>query len=130
TGLAYIEMTNLTINNIVKGIDGGDWLITNRQKTEMVVKVPLFPQTSELIEEYQEHPKACNSDRLFPVISNQRINGYLKEIANICGIGKTFTFHIERHTFTPTVTLSNSVPIESVSKMLGHTNIRTTQIYT
>lgn len=129
TGLAYIDMANLTRGNIVKGIDGGDWLVTNRQKTETVVKVPLLPQASALIEKYHDHPKACNSDRLFPVISNQRINGYLKEIADICEIGKTLTFHIARHTFATTVTLSNGVPIESVSKMLGHTSIRTTQIY-
>lgn len=129
TGLAYIDMANLTRGNIVKGIDGGDWLVTNRQKTETVVKVPLLPQASVLIKKYHDHPKASNSDKLFPIISNQRMNGYLKEIADICGIGKTLTFHIARHTFATTVTLSNGVPIESVSKMLGHTSIRTTQIY-
>nr|WP_281169866.1 site-specific integrase [Olivibacter sitiensis] len=129
TGLAYIDMANLTRGNIVKGIDGGDWLVTNRQKTETVVKVPLLPQASALITKYHDHPKASNGDKLFPVISNQRMNGYLKEIADICEINKTLTFHIARHTFATTVTLSNGVPIESVSKMLGHTSIRTTQIY-
>src|SRR5690606_25769561 len=121
TGLAYIDMSNLTRGNIVKGIDGGDWLVTNRQKTETVVKVPLLPQASALIDKYNDHPKACNSERLFPVIYNQRISCYLMEIADVCVICKTLIFHIARHTFVTTVTLSNAVPKESENKMLGHT---------
>jgi site-specific recombinase XerD len=66
---------------------------------------------------------------LFPIISNQKVNSYLKEIADLCGIKKNLTFHIARHTFATTITLSNGVPIETVSKMLGHTKIATTQIY-
>lgn len=129
TGLAYVDMLNLTAANVVKGIDGGYWLNTHRQKTNTVVKVPLLPQALALIEKYRTHPKASNEQRLFPVISNQRMNGYLKEIAYICGITKNLTFHLARHTFATTVTLSNGVPIESVSSMLGHTSIRTTQVY-
>ncbi|AIM35315.1 integrase [Sphingobacterium sp. ML3W] len=129
TGLAYIDIFNLTQENIVKGIDGRDWLMTNRQKTNTTVRVPLLPEAVQLIKKYKDHPIALAKGTLFPVVSNQRMNGYLKEIAEICGINKNFTFHLARHTFATTVTLSNGVPIESVSKMLGHTSIRTTQIY-
>ncbi|WP_366941081.1 site-specific integrase [uncultured Pedobacter sp.] len=129
TGLAYIDIFNLTKENIIKGIDSSDWLKTNRQKTNTIVKVPLLPEAVNLIKKYNDHPVAVGKGTLFPVISNQRMNGYLKEIAEICGIDKNFTFHLARHTFATTVTLSNGVPIESVSKMLGHTSIRTTQIY-
>jgi len=129
TGLAYIDTMNLNAGNIVKGIDGNDWLITSRQKTDTDVRVPLLPQAEELIKKYQDHPKAVNYGTLFPVISNQKTNAYLKEIADLCNINKAITFHIARHTFATTVTLSNGVPIESVSKMLGHTTIRSTQVY-
>ena len=129
TGLAYIDTMNLTAGNIVKGIDGNDWLITSRQKTDTDVRIPLLPQAEELIKKYHNHPKAVNYGTLFPVISNQKMNAYLKEIADLCNINKVITFHIARHTFATTVTLSNGVPIESVSKMLGHTTIRSTQVY-
>ncbi|MEB0280326.1 MULTISPECIES: site-specific integrase [unclassified Mucilaginibacter] len=129
TGLAYIDTMNLTAGNIAKGIDGNDWLITSRQKTDTDVRIPLLPQAEELIKKYQDHPKAVNHGTLFPVISNQKMNAYLKEIADLCNINKAITFHIARHTFATTVTLSNGVPIESVSKMLGHTTIRSTQVY-
>ncbi|WP_426483966.1 site-specific integrase [Flavobacterium sp. 2] len=129
TGLAYIELAELTPNKIVTGIDGGLWISTSRAKTDTGVRVPLLPQAIELIDIYRDDPRALNNSTVFPVISNQRMNGYLKEIADLCGITKTLTFHIARHTFATTVTLSNGVPIESVSKMLGHTSIRTTQIY-
>ncbi|OKS85916.1 hypothetical protein RG47T_1362 [Mucilaginibacter polytrichastri] len=129
TGLAYIDTMNLTAANIVKGIDGEDWLSTSRQKTDIDVRVPLLPHAEALIKKYKEHPKALNYGTLFPVISNQKMNAYLKEIADLCNINKDITFHIARHTFATTVCLSNGVPIESVSKMLGHTTIRTTQTY-
>jgi len=129
TGLAYIDAMNLTTGNIIKGIDGNDWLITSRQKTDTDVRIPLLPQAEELIKKYQDHPKAVNHGTLFPVISNQKMNAYLKEIADLCNINKAITFHIARHTFATTITLSNGVPIESVSKMLGHTTIRSTQVY-
>jgi len=129
TGLAYIDTMNLTTENIIKGIDGNDWLITSRQKTDTDVRVPLLPQAEALIKKYKNHPKASNHGTLFPVISNQKTNSYLKEIADLCNINKAITFHIARHTFATTITLSNGVPIESVSKMLGHTTIRSTQVY-
>ncbi len=82
-----------------------------------------------IIDKYEKHPQAINQDRLLPILSNQKMNAYLKEIAGVCGINKELTFHIARHTFATTVTLTNGVPIESVSKMLGHKNLRTTQHY-
>ncbi|MES2488138.1 MAG: site-specific integrase [Bacteroidota bacterium] len=129
TGLTYIDLAELTPNNIITGIDGGLWISTNRAKTDTNVRVPILPQARELMEMYVDDPRAQSNGTVFPVISNQRMNGYLKEIADLCDITKTLTFHIARHTFATTVMLSNGVPIESVSKMLGHTSIRTTQIY-
>ncbi|MBZ4036761.1 site-specific integrase [Flavobacterium sp. 17A] len=129
TGLAYIDLAELSPNKIVTGIDGGLWIATSRAKTDIGVRVPLLPHAAELIDIYRDDPRARNNGTIFPVISNQRMNGYLKEIADICGITKPLTFHIARHTFATTITLSNGVPIESVSKMLGHTSIRTTQVY-
>ncbi len=80
-------------------------------------------------QEYADHPEVINGNKLLPVLSNQKMNAYIKEIADLCGIHKNFTFHLARHTFATTVTLSNGVPIESVSKMLGHKSLKTTQHY-
>jgi site-specific recombinase XerD len=129
TGLAYIDVKNLTVSNISMGIDGGKWIFTHRQKTETASRIPLLPIPEELILKYADHPQCINEDKLLPILSNQKMNSYLKEIADVCGIKKDLTFHIARHTFATTVTLTNGVPIESVSKMLGHKNIRTTQHY-
>jgi len=129
TGLAYVDVKNLTINNINYGIDGQKWIFTHRQKTETASKIPLLPIPEMLIEKYKNHPQCLNQNRLMPILTNQRMNSYLKEIAAVCGINKELTFHIARHTFATTVTLSNGVPIETVSKMLGHKSIKTTQHY-
>ena len=129
TGLSYIDVMNLNEDNIAIGIDGGRWIITNRQKTHNKVKIPILRQAKELIEKYRFHIKTKKTKTLFPNISNQKLNAYLKEIADLCGINKNLTFHIARHTFATTITLSNGVPIETVSKLLGHTKIATTQIY-
>jgi len=129
TGLAYVDVVKLSKSHINIGIDGDKWIFTNRQKTGTATRVPLLPLAQELILKYEDHPECVNLNALFPVLSNQKMNSYLKEIANICGINKKLTFHIARHTFATTVTLSNGVSIESVSKMLGHKNIKTTQHY-
>lgn len=129
TGFAYVDVKNLSKSHINIGIDGDKWIFTNRQKTGTATRVPLLPLAQELILKYENHPECVNLNVLFPVLSNQKMNSYLKEIANICGINKELTFHIARHTFATTVTLSNGVPIESVSKMLGHKNLKTTQHY-
>jgi len=129
TGLAYVDVKKLSKMHVNFGIDGDKWIFTHRQKTDTSTRVPLLPLAQELISKYEDHPECINLNVLFPVLSNQKMNSYLKEIANVCGITKELTFHIARHTFATTITLSNGVPIESVSKMLGHTNIKTTQHY-
>lgn len=129
TGLAYIDLINLSAANIVTGNDGGLWIKTNRQKTDTPVSTPLLPKAIEILERYQSNSRAIAAGKAFPVLSNQKVNSYLKEIADLCDINKTISFHLARHTFATTVTLSNGVPIETVSKILGHTKIATTQIY-
>lgn len=125
TGLAYIDVIQLSNNEIVIGIDGSKWIISKREKTKVRISIPLLPKALEILEKYD----SGQNERAFPSISNQKMNDYLKEIAEIAGIKKRITFHSARHTFATTVTLSNNVPIETVSKLLGHTNLRTTQIY-
>ena len=129
TGLAYADVQKLKKFEIIKGHDGGIWINTKRKKTDTPTKVPLLPSALGLLNKYKEHPLCENTGKVFPVCSNQKMNAYLKEIASVCGIDKTLTYHIARHTFATTITLSNGVPIESVSKMLGHTSIKTTQHY-
>ena len=129
TGLAYIDVKNLTKSHISFGIDGEKWIFTHRQKTESASKIPILPVTQMIIDKYENHPQCYKEEKLLPILSNQKMNAYLKELADICNINKELTFHIARHTFATTVTLTNGVPIESVSKMLGHKNLRTTQHY-
>jgi site-specific recombinase XerD len=129
TGLSYIDAMKLTPGNITIGIDGDYWISTSRQKTNERVRVPILPKAWEMIEKYKTHPRSMQKGTIFPFISNQKLNSYLKEIADLCGIEKNLTFHLARHTFATTVTLTNGVPIETVSKMLGHSKISTTQIY-
>ncbi len=129
TGLAYIDVKQLTKANIVIGIDGERWICTHRQKTDTPSNIPLLPMAEKIISKYLDNPQCLNKGQLLPILSNQRMNSYLKEIGDVCGINKELTFHIARHTFATTVTLTNGVPIESVSKMLGHKNLKTTQHY-
>jgi site-specific recombinase XerD len=129
TGLAYVDVKKLKRSEMVKGIDGDLWIYTNRQKTDTLSRIPILPAALKVIEKYEDHPQCIVDDLLLPVMSNQKMNAYLKEIADLCGISKLLTFHIARHTFATTVTLNNGVPIESVAKMMGHTSIKTTQIY-
>lgn len=123
-GLAYIDVANLKEDNIVE-LDGKKWIMTKRQKTNIPSNILLLDIPLKIIDKYKGKTKG---GKLLPILSNQKMNSYLKEIADVCGIKKTLTYHVARHTFA-TMTLSKGVPIESVSKMLGHTNIKTTQIY-
>ena len=125
TGLAYIDVSNLTPNHIVT-LGDKQWIMTQRQKTSVETNVLLLDIPKAIIAKYGG--KTYRNGKLFPMLTNQKTNSYLKEIADICGIKKNLTFHLARHTFA-TMSLSKGVPMESVSKMLGHTNIRTTQIY-
>ncbi len=127
TGLAYIDVKQLSADHIGIDINGQRWIFKNRQKTESACKIPLLQIPLEILEKYAANAKCVSENRLLPVLSNQKMNSYLKEIADLCGIGIELTFHTARHTFATTVTLTNGVPIESVSKMLGHKNIQTTQ---
>lgn len=129
TGLAYADVLKLSRKEIMIGMDGDQWIFTRRQKTETATRIPLLPPAIRILEKYSDHPQCVNQDRLLPVLSNQKMNSYLKEIADQCEIKKKMTFHIARHTFATTVTLTNGVPIETVSKMLGHRNLKTTQHY-
>ncbi len=127
TGLSYIDIKELHPNQILIGMDGNHWIHTKRAKTNEPVKIPLLPRAKEILDKYEAQKEVTG--KLLPVISNQKTNQYLKEIASACGIHKNITFHVARHTFATTVTLSNGVPIETVSKLLGHTKLSTTQIY-
>jgi len=129
TGLAYIDVFNLKPEHIVEVAEGEYWIKTTRQKTNTPVTVPLLPMALDILKKYSSHPQALAEGKALPVVSNQKLNGYLKEIADICGITKPLTFHIARHTFATTVTLTNGVPIETISRMLGHKKLSTTQIY-
>jgi site-specific recombinase XerD len=129
TGYAYADAFGLGQENIFIGIDGQKWITKDRQKEEQAECVPLLPVPLEIISRYKDDPYCLAHGKLLPVRTNQRFNGYLKEIAAICGINKELTTHTARHTFATTVTLENDVPIETVSKMLGHRSIKTTQRY-
>jgi integrase len=124
-----LRIKQLSPENISFGIDGIKWIFKNRQKTDGPSNIPILPTAQEILDRYAENPKCINENRVLPILSNQKMNSYLKEIADVCGINKDLTFHAARHTFATTVTLSNGVPIESVSKMLGHKNLKSTQIY-
>ncbi|PZP47831.1 MAG: hypothetical protein DI598_10605 [Pseudopedobacter saltans] len=129
TGFAYADVKELSNSNIFKGLDGGDWISKNRKKTNTNECVPLLPPAIEIIEKYRNHPYCVSNNLLLPIKSNQKFNGYLKEIADVCGIGKDLSTHAARHTFATTVTLENDMPLETVSRMLGHRSLKTTQRY-
>ena len=126
TGLAYVDVLNLKSEDITTSFDGKLWIIKKRQKTNIQSHILLLDIPKMILKKYENK---LDNEKLLPVITNQRINSYLKEIADVCGIDKNLTFHLARHTFATTVTLAKGVPMETVSKMLGHTSIRTTQIY-
>jgi site-specific recombinase XerD len=129
TGLAYIDVYQLRRSDIVTGVDGGKWIITTRQKTDSATRLPLLPAAIKIMEKYEHDVKCVQRGSVLPVLSNQKMNSYLKEIQDRCKIKKELTFHIARHSFATTITLSNGVPIETVSKMLGHKSLKQTQHY-
>ncbi len=129
TGLSYVDVKGLRPEQIVIGIDGGEWIFTKREKSKTAVKIPLLGKAKEVLLRYSEATYGKKKDLLLPVYSNQKCNSYLKKIISKCGIAKKISFHAARHTFATTVTLSNGVPLETVSKLLGHRRLSTTQIY-
>ena len=122
TGLAYNEMANLEKQNIQIGFDDINWIQMKREKTQRQISIPILPKAQEIIEKY-----STDNNRIFPSISNQKFNSYLKEISAITGIEKRLTHHIARKTFASTVLLYNDVPMEIVSELLGHSNMVITQ---
>lgn len=124
TGLAYNEMNNLNKNHLVDGFDGNKWIQMKRQKTGKDISVPLLPKAVKIIAKYN-----TDSENILPKLSNQKINSYLKEISEIVGISKRITHHTARKTFASTVLLYNSVPMEIVSELLGHSSINITEDY-
>ncbi len=129
TGLAYADVKQLQQEDIIIGVDDYRWIKMARKKTKAISSIPLLPPAEAIIEKYSEHPYVLDGKGLLPVLTNQKSNAYLKEIADVCGINKNLTTHLARHTFATTVTLSKGVSISTVSKMLGHRSLKTTQIY-
>lgn len=129
TGLAYTDIKNLKKSEIVTGIDGGLWVCTHREKTGVPSRIPLLPQALKIIDKYQSFPLCEKTGNVLRVLSNQKMNAYLKEVADLCGITKPVTFHTARHTFATTVMLTNGVPIETASQMMGNKSLSQTQHY-
>ena len=127
TGLAYADVAKLRSSELGEGRKGEMWINIKRQKTDTASRIPLLPPALKLLKKYESHV-GISDGHLLPVLSNQKMNAYLKEIGDVCGIIKPITFHLARHTFATTITLSNGVPIETVSKMLGHRSLKTTQL--
>ena len=129
TGYAYSDLMRLKRSDLEIKEDGQVWVMAKRTKTDMACHVPLLPQAIQILQKYENHEYCLKTQALLPNLSNQKLNAYLKEVADLCGITKTLTSHIARHTFATTITLNNGIPIESVSKMLGHSSIKMTEIY-
>lgn len=130
TGLRFGDIQKLKPSNIImKGIDGKKWLTVDTIKTGDRCNIPLLDEALQLMDKYSSNPECLHNGTLFPVRSNQKVNEYLKEIADIAGVKKKVHFHIARHTFATTIMLNNGATLESVAQLLGHRNIRTTQIY-
>jgi integrase len=129
TGISYSDLKKLTPQDIQNGIDGKPWIILERAKTGVRSPIPLLPKALEIVEKYKHDPECITEGKLLPVKSNQKLNSYLAEIAELCEINKHITMHLGRHTFATTVTLTQGVPFETVSKILGHKSLSTTQIY-
>ena len=127
SGLSYGDIKSLESEHIVTGVDGNKWIVKEREKTGKLFKVPMLAKVKTIIKKYEK--EAQINDLLLPVYSNQKTNQYLKDLAKLAKISKKLTFHVARHTFATTVTLSKGIPIETVSKLLGHTKLSTTQIY-
>ncbi|GAB6119489.1 site-specific integrase [Dysgonomonas termitidis] len=129
TGLAFIDVSQLKEEHIIADNEGNLWIRKERHKTGIMCNVPLLDVPLEIIEKYKGHPLSQKRGILLPVLSNQKCNAYLKEIADCCGIKKNLSTHTGRHTFCSVVTLANNVSLENIAKMVGHTNTRMTQRY-
>ncbi|MFT4168924.1 MAG: site-specific integrase [Dysgonomonas sp.] len=129
TALAFIDVKNLTLDHLMKDNNGALWIRKPRQKTGNMSNIPVLSVTKKLIDKYKDHPECIKKDVLLPVLSNQKLNSYLKEIADLCGIKKKLTTHVARHTAATIVFLANNVSMENVAKILGHSSTKMTQHY-
>jgi site-specific recombinase XerD len=129
TGLSFIDLAELKCSDVTTGIDGNQWIIKNRMKTDVRSAIPLLPKALSIILEYNPDYKTTHSEPLLPVYSIQKYNSYLKEIADFCGINKELTSHAGRRTFASTVALGNGISIESIAQMLGHSTTKVTHQY-
>jgi site-specific recombinase XerD len=129
TGLAFVDVQQLTPNHLIQDNNGAMWIRKNRQKTRNMCNIPVLSVAQRLIEKYQGYPDCIRKGVLLPVMSNQKMNAYLKEIADLCGISKKLTTHVARHTAATVVFLANQVSMENVAKILGHSNTKMTQHY-
>lgn len=129
TALAFIDVKNLTPDHLMKDNNGALWIRKPRQKTGNMSNIPVLSVTKKLIDKYKDHPECIKKGVLLPVLSNQKLNSYLKEIADLCGIKKKLTTHCARHTAATIVFLANNVSMENVAKILGHSSTKMTQHY-
>lgn len=129
TALAFVDVQQLSREHLIKDNNGALWIRKARQKTNQMCNIPVLSIPQRILRKYEDNVECIKKGVLLPVISNQRMNAYLKEIADVCGIAKRLTTHVARHTFASVVCISQGVPIETVSKIMGHRNISTTQRY-
>jgi integrase len=129
TGLSYSDILKLNKDHLRRGTDNNEWIVIDRTKTKSRCRIPILPKAKEILDKYIMNPENLSMGLLLPVLSNQKMNSYLKELGDICNINKIITMHTARHTFATSITLGNGVPIETVSKILGHSSLKTTQIY-
>ena len=129
TALAFVDVQQLSREHLIKDNNGALWIRKARQKTNQMCNIPVLSIPQRILRKYEDNAECIKKGVLLPVISNQRMNAYLKEIADLCGITKRLTTHLARHTAATVVFLANDVSMENVSKILGHSNIRMTQHY-
>lgn len=129
TSYAPVDVMNLRQGNYTLDEDCDNWLKTKRQKTKVKTNVLVIPPLKRIINKYKNDPECIEDDRLIPSISNSKMNAYLKEIADLCGIDKNLTWYVGRHTFATTVALANNIPMEVISQIMGHKRITQTQHY-
>jgi integrase len=129
TGLAFIDVKELKPEDFTTGSDGTVWIRKKRQKTKNWSNIPLMPAAQKILDKYKGDAECEINGTLLPVPSNQKMNAYLKEISELCGLNMKLTTHVARHTFATTVTLSNGISMEAVSKMLGHSSLDMTKKY-
>ncbi|GAB6864638.1 hypothetical protein JCM10556A_13150 [Bacteroides acidifaciens] len=129
TGLAFIDVYNLRPGHVSEDSNGNLWIVKPREKTNNLCNIPLLSIPKQILEKYKDNPYCMDKGTLLPVPCNQKMNSYLKEIADLCGIKKNLTTHTARHSFASVIALANNVSLPNVAKMLGHSSTRMTQHY-